>query len=56
MNDIILSMDNRRTAVNACAQLIRRQAKIKALHHVEMQGKRKAPPAWAGLNLKLCQR
>lgn len=37
--------DAKRTA-NACMWL--QQGKIKALHPQQMQGKRKAPPAWAG--------
>ena len=35
-----------KTAVNACAWMIRRRAKRKALHPQQMQGKRKAPPGW----------
>lgn len=46
----IICMDNRRTAVNACAWLIRRRAKIKALHHQQAQGKRKARPFLTGWN------
>lgn len=41
-------MDGKKAAVNACAWLIRRRAKIKALHQ-SMQGKRKAPPRWRGV-------
>nr|DAV49161.1 MAG TPA: hypothetical protein [Caudoviricetes sp.] len=41
-------MDGRKAAVNACAWLIRCRPKRKALHPQQMQGKRKAPPAWAG--------
>lgn len=44
-------MDGRKAAVNACTWLIRRLAKTKALHPQQVQGKRKAPPAWAGLFL-----
>nr|DAZ45066.1 MAG TPA: hypothetical protein [Caudoviricetes sp.] len=36
-------MDGRKATANACAWLIRRRAKRKALHQ-SMQGKRKAPP------------
>lgn len=52
----IICINGRRTAVNACKRLTRRLAKRKALHPQKMQGKRKAPPAWAGSNLKWCQR
>ena len=43
-------MDGRKTAVNACAWLIRSRAKIKALHPQQMQGKRKAQPFLTGRN------
>ena len=32
----------------ACVVAVLQQGKIKALHPQQMQGKRKAPPAWAG--------
>jgi hypothetical protein len=36
-------MDGKKAVVNACAWLIRRRAKIKALHPQQMQGKKKSP-------------
>nr|DAU19843.1 MAG TPA: hypothetical protein [Caudoviricetes sp.] len=41
-------IDTAKRAVNACVWLIRRRAKIKALHLQQMQGKRKARPFLTG--------
>lgn len=46
--DGIICMDGRKAVVNACIWLYCSRAKIKVLHPQQMQGKRKAPPAWAG--------
>lgn len=43
-------MGGTKRAVNACVWLIRRRAKIKALHPQQMQGKRKARPFLTGWN------
>jgi hypothetical protein len=41
-------MDGAKHTINAYMGLYCSRAKIKALHPQQMQGKRKAPPAWAG--------
>lgn len=41
-------IDGTKHTINACVWLYCSRAKIKALHPQRMQGKRKAPPAWAG--------
>lgn len=46
----IICIDGRKTTVNACVRLVRRRAKIKALHPEQMQGKRKARPFLTGWN------
>jgi hypothetical protein len=46
----IICTDGRKAAVNACAWLIRCRAKRKALHHQQVQGKRKARPFLTGRN------
>jgi hypothetical protein len=47
-------MNGIKAAVNACWQLIRCRAKIKALHPQQMQGKRKTPPerGWSAEKLE----
>lgn len=49
----ISCIDGTKRTVNACMGAVLQQGKIKALHPQQMQGKRKAPPAWAELRILL---